>query len=38
MGGTVGQYKYLTRAAKALVVTKTTVETVLYNMELYQTV
>ena len=26
MGGIVGLYKYLTKAAKALVVTKTTVE------------
>ena len=37
-GSAVGLYKYLARAAKALVVTETTVETVPYNMELYQTV
>ena len=34
-GGAVGLYKYLARAAKALVVSETTVEN---SMELYQTV
>ena len=37
-GGAVGLYKYLARAAKALVVTETTVENSTINMELYQTV
>ena len=34
-GGTVGLYKYLARAAKALVVSMPTVETVPYSMERY---
>ena len=35
MGSTVGLYKYLLRAAKALVVSETIVETVPYSIELY---
>ena len=38
MGGTVSLYKYLVRAAKALVVSEPIVETVPYSMEEYQTV
>ena len=34
-GGAVGLYKYLARAAKALVVSVPTVETVPYSMERY---